>query len=324
MKKKGPLDGEKNDSNAVQEFLLESIKEDIQSRKQDIQNTHEQGIKLIEIIVAVSTLSLSLLTFAFKEGNIYQVDGVKGIKSYYTLTSILLLLFAVSFLLLSLRATNLSAIDYRDFLPIPPDIDGQDYHRIIMKSYNKNYMYVNSKASKIRISFTFGLIISTLGFVFLILAIGSALSVYSGFLIKFQIGIIPTILIFSAYLVKKYFDNVEWAEILYLDDIYNEMTELHFFGRKIIGEYPNEIAGKKNPDLVVYSRPGKTHRIFVDNLDGGEHQLEVKDIRGNCIDRTKTMTEKWEKDTIEIPPDRVPYRYFCRKHEGSEGGYLRR
>lgn len=86
------------------------------------------------------------------------------------------------------------------------------------------------------------------------------------------------------------------------------------------GQEPEEIADEENPTLVL--EEGETYEITWENLDGVEHNIEIRDEDGEVVDdyETELMSEEGETQTLEFDVTDEMAQYVCEPHEGTMAG----
>lgn len=89
------------------------------------------------------------------------------------------------------------------------------------------------------------------------------------------------------------------------------------------GVAPDQIADQDNPTLVL--QEGEAYEITWENLDGAEHNLQIRDDSDEVVDdyETDLISEEGETATLEI--DEVTSemtQYVCEPHEGTMNGEI--
>ncbi|SIS00601.1 Plastocyanin [Natronorubrum daqingense] len=87
------------------------------------------------------------------------------------------------------------------------------------------------------------------------------------------------------------------------------------------GVAPDEIADEENPTLTL--EEGESYEITWENIDGVDHNIEIRDDDDEVVDgyETDLMGDEGETQTLEI--DEVTdemTQYVCEPHEGTMVG----
>lgn len=90
-----------------------------------------------------------------------------------------------------------------------------------------------------------------------------------------------------------------------------------------IGVEPDSITDEENPTLVLTA--GDSYEITFENVDGGDHNLEIVDEDDDVVDEYETDTIDEEGDTETLEIDEVSdemIEYVCRQHDETMRGEI--
>ena len=104
------------------------------------------------------------------------------------------------------------------------------------------------------------------------------------------------------------------------EEAWEGVTEIYLEGRteSWTGVEPDPIDGEQNPTLVLTE--GETYELTWENMDGDNHNVEIRDSGGATIDETELMGEEGETQTFEFEATSDMDQYVCTPHAGTMVG----
>ena len=104
------------------------------------------------------------------------------------------------------------------------------------------------------------------------------------------------------------------------EEAWEGVTEIYLEGRteSWTGVEPDPIDGEQNPTLVLTE--GETYEVTWENMDGDNHNFEVRDGGGATLQESELMGEEGETQTVEIEATADMAEYVCTPHAGTMVG----
>lgn len=86
------------------------------------------------------------------------------------------------------------------------------------------------------------------------------------------------------------------------------------------GQAPSPIEGEDNPTLVLFE--GQQYTVTWENLDGAEHNIELRNENGEVVDdySTELMGEEGETQSLEFEATSEMAQYVCQPHQSTMQG----
>ena len=86
------------------------------------------------------------------------------------------------------------------------------------------------------------------------------------------------------------------------------------------GQSPSQIEGEENPTLVLFE--GEQYTVTWENLDGAEHNFELRNEDDQVVDdhSTELMGEEGETQSHEFEATSEMAQYVCQPHQGTMRG----
>ena len=104
------------------------------------------------------------------------------------------------------------------------------------------------------------------------------------------------------------------------EEAWEGVTEIRLEGATTgwTGVEPSVIDGETNPTLVLTE--GETYELTWENMDGDNHNVDIRDSGGSTIEDTELMGEEGETQTFEFEATAEMDQYVCTPHAGTMVG----